>query len=344
MFTPEPFATFRYVADGELARRITRERWARLRHPRVWVTFMVCGLTLGVVWSLATNAASLPEYLGRVLLIGLLWGVGWLAVVALLTTVLVVPLVRLRERQIEAQYPAGSVTEIAMGVDGLVLVRPSGAATVIPYGAIRLVQTFGSLQTIKTRGRLWPEILPTGALPEPVIEYLTVRGQGARPVADSGLSGGITRQFVVPPGWARHVSHVYAGWALQRRAFLLRFGLASVGILVVAAFVGVVWAVAVPILGAAVFVAVYEPTRRNVRRASPQGSVATAEFLEDRFISRNAGGSREIRYDDVLFVVIRGDVVMMRMRSGPTGVMPRVLFPDDVLERLGGPGGPDGRG
>src|SRR3954454_945301 len=124
--TSDPLTTCRYVSDGRLARRITRESWARLRRPSLLVSFVAFGVALGVVGSLSSNAGSLPDHLGRVLLIGVVWGVGWLMIVTALAAVVVVPLVRWRERRIAAQYPGGSVTEIAVGADALMVVRPSG--------------------------------------------------------------------------------------------------------------------------------------------------------------------------------------------------------------------------
>lgn len=341
MPTSDPLTTCRYVSDGRLARRITRESWARLRRPWVLVSFVAFGLALGVVGSLSANAGSLPDQLGRVLLIGVIWGVGWLVVVAGLAAVVVVPLVRWRERQIAAQYPVGSVTEIAVGVDGLVVVRPSGKSAEIPYPAIRAVRTYGSLLAIRTRGRVWPELLPTGALSEVALEYLTVRAQGAWPAGGIVTSGEGTRRFVVPPGWAGHIAAVYTMRSLRRPSFLLRFGLVAVVLLVVAALEDPAWALVVPGLLVVLLVGVYVPTRRNAERALPEGSTATTEFREDGFVSRNAAGAREILYADIRSVVIRGDVLVMALRSGPTRLFPRALFPDEVLDHLAGETGRD---
>jgi len=340
MPTSDPVTTCRYVSDGRLARRITREGWARLRRPWVLVSFVAFGVALGVVGSLSTNAGSLPDHLGRVLLIGVIWGIGWLVVVAALAAVVVVPLVRWRERRIAAQYPTGSVTEIAVGVDGLVVVRPSGK-TEIPYAAIRLVRTYGSLLAIRTRGRVWPELLPTAAMSEVALEYLTVRAQGAWPAGGIVTSGEGTRRFVVPRGWAGHIAAVYTMRSLRRSSFLLRFGLVALVLLVVSALVDPAWALVVPGLLIVLVVGVYVPTRRNAERALPEGSTATTEFREDGFVSRNVGGAREILYADIRSVMIHGDVLVMALRSGPNRLFPRALFSDEVLDHLAGETGRD---
>jgi hypothetical protein len=233
------------------------------------------------------------------------------------------------------------VTEIAVGADALMVVRPSGKRTEIPYPAIRLVRTYGSLLAIRTRGRVWPELLPTGAMSEEALEYLTARAQGAWPAGDLVTSGEGTRRFVVPPGWAGHLAAVHTMRALRRPTFLLRFGLVALVLLVVAALVDPAWALVVPGLLVVLLVGVYAPTRRNAERALPEGSAATTEFLEGGFVSRNAGGAREILYADVRSVVIHGDVSVMALRSGRTRLFPRALFPDEVLDHLAGQAGRD---
>jgi hypothetical protein len=65
--------------------------------------------------------------------------------------------------------------------------------------------------------------------------------------------------------------------------------------------------------------------------------VATTEFLDDRFVSRNHGGVREIRYDDVLAVDVRGDVALLRLATMPGRMLiARALLPDEQLARMRG--------
>lgn len=334
MTAPDALATYRYVSDGELARRVTRERWARLRNPLVLVHFVAAGLALGVVASLTSNAASLPAYLGRVLLIGVVWGAGWLVVVALLTVALLGPLARLRERQVDRQYPEGSVTAVALGAEELVIARPSGIRTDVPYRAVARVRRYGSLLAIQSRGRLMPELLPQELLPDEAIEFVHARVRGTWPVVDRE-AGEPTRSFVVPPGWAAHAAAVFTAGTLRRRGFLVRLAVAVLLSVLLALAVGRGWALVGPALMTVVAALTFARTHRGMARALPSGSVATTEFLEDRFISRNAGGAREIRYADISSLEIRGDVVVLTFLTTRSRlVIARALIPADVLERL----------
>jgi hypothetical protein len=72
-------------------------------------------------------------------------------------------------------------------------------------------------------------------------------------------------------------------------------------------------------------------------RVVPDGSVATTDVFEDRLVSRNAGGVREIRYADVRAIEVRGDVVLIRMTTERNvGVIARALIPDELPQRLRG--------
>jgi hypothetical protein len=334
---PEPVLTCHYVSDGEVGRRMTRDRRRRMRHPALLGSTVVLGLALGEGASFLSYTDSLPEYLGRVLWIGFVWGVCWIAAVALFTAALVLPLVRWRERRVAAQYPAGSVTEVRLDTYALVILRPSGERSELAYEGIRRVRTFGSLQAIYLRGSRWPELLPTGALTEEALSRLHERMRGAPPTTEVGVTADATRTFAVPAGWAAHVAGVYARANLRRPAFLLRFGLVCLAILVVAVLDSWWWALVVPVLFAVVVLGGYVPTLRMLRGVLPDGSTATSEVLGDRLVYRNASGVREIRYADIRGVDVRGDVVLMRLTTPRgVGVLPRALIPDDLLQRLHG--------
>jgi hypothetical protein len=325
-----------------MARRLSQERWKRLRHPALLVSVVVFGVAFGLSASFLTYQDSLPKYLGRVVLIGLLWGLYWILAIALLTPAIMVPLGRWRGRRTASQYPAGSVTEVLLGTEDLVIVRPSGDRSEIAYARIRQVRTFGSLQAIYLRNTYWPTTLPTGALTEEALAHVHERMYGAPPAPDSLMTADPTRTFVAPPGWATHVAGVYTRANLGRPAFLVRFGLISLALLVLAVLVSPWCALVIPVLFVVVVLGGYVPTLRMLRRVVPDGSVATIEVLEDRVVYRNAGGAREIRYADVRSVAVRDDIVLMRLTTPRgAGVMPRALVPDDVLHRLGTPGGTD---
>jgi hypothetical protein len=337
MSTTDPPGTYRYVADGRFPRRLTRERWARVLDPRVLAAFLAVSLLLGVGLSLVANAHSLPHHLARVVLIGVVWGLGWLLVVALLSAALLVPLAMVREQQIAAQYPAGSVTEITLGAEDLVVVRPSGEHRMMPYAAIRLVRTYGSTLAVRGRGRFWPLVLPTGALPPQAVDHLAARAGIAPSVTVIEPTGGQMRQFTVPEGWSEHMARVYVASTLKRRTFALRFGSTALVLLVLGVLVSWWWALVVPVLLAVVLVGAYVPTRRRLAAALPPGSEATTEVFEDRLVSRNAGGGREIRYADVEAVTVRRDVAMLRLTSGSVLLLARSLVPDEVLARVSTP-------
>ena len=64
--------------------------------------------------------------------------------------------------------------------------------------------------------------------------------------------------------------------------------------------------------------------------------MATTHVLDDRVVSRNAGGEREIRFDDVRSVEVSGDVLLLELLSQPGRMLiARELVPDDMLAGLG---------
>lgn len=332
--TPEPFATYRFVADGAGMVGPIRSRIPIFHKPLVLTAFVVFGLALGTVESFATYSASVPEYTGRIIWIGVVWGLYWLVFVAVVLGLLLWSLVSWERRRIRRLFPEGSSTEVTVDEESVVLDGPTGVRT-LTFDQMTMARTSGSFLVLcLRRPRLRTALIPCGVLSDAAVDYVTARAQGARPAPDIEPRGGDLREFVVPPGWAGHVATVYTWSMLRRPAFLERFGVATLAILFAAVLLHPAWAALVPLLLGILLLGVWAPTRRNVLTAAPEGSVATTEFLDDRFISRNAAGAREIRYADLGSVTLSGDVVLLRVISGPTRVMPKALFADDVLARL----------
>jgi hypothetical protein len=330
----DPAPTYTYVADAHLADRLRREATARLRRPLPLGILLVFGLVLGILASLVTNAASLPAYRGEVVVIGVVWGLVWVAAVVVLTVVLVVPLSRvIIGRRVARDYPQGSRTEVELGAEALVLIRPSGTRT-LPYRQIARVRPIGSWLTIAVRGRLVAELLPKGVLPEGAVELIRARARGAAPAADP-WDGQPTCQMVVPAGWAAHLAAVHTRTSMTSSRFLVRAGLASVVCLILALVLSPWWLVAAPLLALLSVVTTYVQTRNALSTLLPTGSVASTEVLADRLVSRNAGGTREIPFDQVRSVEVHGDVVFLLLASvrGPM-LIGRALIPDDLLQRL----------
>lgn len=192
----------------------------------------------------------------------------------------------------------------------------------------------GGLLGLVVRGRPWIAWLPIGMLSTDAIDYLHIRSKGKLLRMGSSEGDHPTRETEVPAGWAAlvavettraalHTMRMWAGPVLVLVLAALLFFASATGWVLVAA----------PFLLLLNMVRVYLGTRRAVAAALPAGSVARTEFLEDRFVSRNAGGVREVRYDEISSVDVRGDVVLLRTTSGVLAVA-RVLFPDDVLGGL----------
>lgn len=335
MTTPGPATTYTYVAEADLADRLRREATARLRRPLPLGTLLVFGLVLGILASLVTNAASLPTYRGKVLMIGVVWGLVWVATVVLLTAVLVVPVSRVViRRRVARDYPEGSSTEVTLGDDSLVVTRPGGTRT-LPYREIARVRPVGSWLAIVRRGRLVAELLPNGLLPDAAVELIRARARHGVPAAADRWDGEPTRQMVVPAGWAGHLAAVHTLASLTSRRFLVRVGLASVVSLFFALVLAPAWLLAAPVLALLSVAVAYVQTQRSLASVLPGGSVASTEVLADRLVSRNAGGTREIPYDQVRSVEVHGDVVFLGLASVPGRMLiARALIPDDVLERL----------
>ena len=83
------------------------------------------------------------------------------------------------------------------------------------------------------------------------------------------------------------------------------------------------------------FAVTYLQARRALASVLPVGSVASTTFLDDRFISRNAGGTREISFGDVRGATVRGDLVLLTLASQRGRMLiARDLVPDEMRERF----------
>jgi len=322
------------VADGELPTEVNRQRSALLRDPRVLVPFVVVGVAMGVVASLVTNAASLPAYLGRVLVIGVAWGTAWVLLVMALAAVVSLPLGRAINRGwLGRKFPEGSVTTVELGADSVVIRRPTGTRSV-PYGQILRVRSSRWFWQVQLRSRPFLELLPREMLPDSAVELIRARARGLAPQLDA-WTGSPSRQMVVPTGWAAHVAALQLRREVRHPRFLMRSG----AVLLISALAtivfggpwllgGVGWCLFVLGFG-------YVTTRRTFAAALPPGSTASTEFLADRLVSRNAGGSREVRFADIEAVEERADVLFLRLREQRGAlVLARVLVPDEALADL----------
>jgi hypothetical protein len=332
---PGPTSTYRYTADGQLAAVVNREAAARLRKPRLLVSFVVVGLVLGICASFTANAASLPDYLGRVLLIGVLWGLGWVVLVLVLMGAVGWPLAKvLNRRMMKRLFPQGSVTEVVLGPDMFVIKRPMQTRS-IPYRTLFRLRPVGSFMRVELRRRLMAELLPLEMLPDHAIDFVRAKAQGRAPVAAPGGGNQPTRRVVVPDGWAAHVAAVHTWAVLRRTEFWVRLGLVLLASALLAVVTSTWWLLAAPSMALVNVTATYVWTRRAIALAVPPQSVASTEFFEDRFISRNRGGAREVRFDEIRTVDVRGDVALLRLVSErQTLAIARALLPEHELERL----------
>jgi hypothetical protein len=325
---------YRYVSDGRLAAELNRSRVAILGRPRLVVPFVVASLLFGVGASLVDNAASLPTYLGRVVLIGLMWGTVWLLFMVLCAGVISLPVGRAINRAwVARKFPEGSVTTVELGPDSILIERPTGLRS-LPYAEVRRVRSSGFFWQLQLRGRPFVEVLPREMLPDSAVELIRARSRGVAPMS-SAEPGRPTRETVVPPGWAGHVAALQVGRTLRERRFWTR----SAPVLLISGLATAVFGGAWVIGGVAWCVfnvgCTYVVTRRNVSAALPTGSTASTFFFDDRCVSRNTGGSREVRFTDIEAADVHDDVVFLRLRDHRGAlVLARALVPDDALENL----------
>lgn len=336
MTTSGPGATFRHVADGSSLPGLHRVALVPLRSPRALAVLVLVGLALGV-WAAAVSIDRPGSHLGAVLYAGVVWGLLWTVAVASVVLLLVVPVALvLNRRTVRRQFPSGSVTEVELGRDALVLRRPTGFSAV-PYRSIYKVREIGPLLRIEVRGRTRAELLPLGLLPAEAIGFLRAKARGTWPVLVPEGSGEPTRQLVVPTGWAGHVAAVRTRELASDTAFWLRLTLVLLLSLPLTWLGGPWWAATAPVAGLVALGLTYAQTRRIIARAQPTGSLASTDFLADRYVSRSVGGVREVRYADIRSLDFRGDVALVRLVHTPGPLlMARALIPDEVLERLPG--------
>jgi hypothetical protein len=334
MATVEPaFGTYEYVAHGSLGRGPIRQRMARFEKPWLWAAYVVFWLAFGLVSALVTYSTSLPYYPRRVIEIGVLWGLEFLAAASLAIGLMLAWLVHHEKRGLARRFEVGSVTTVRVDEDGLELTGRRGTR-LLPYSDIRSLLRAETFVLLICRRRPRSEPLPASLLPAALVEYVEMRALGVRPVTTPEPHGDHVRRFVVPEGWARHLARVYAREVLRPPMVWLRFGLAELVVVALTIWVHPALGILVPLLLAGLLVGAYLPTLRNLTPRLPAGSVATTELFEDHFVSRNQGGAREFRYADVVSAQVRGDVVLLRTASAPPWLIARSLLPDDVLDRL----------
>lgn len=335
MTPSNPTTTYRYVADDSMLPSLSREAWVRARDPRLSLCLVILGLVLGVSASLITNAASLPHYLVEVLLIGVALGLIWILGVALIIVIVVVPLATVVNRRMAKRlFPPESVTEVELGPEGLTIRRRSGSRS-MPYRTIRRVRTSPAYVVIEARSRPFGELLPRGLLPDSAVEEIRARSRGVWPAGTTRDEGDLTRQMVVPPRWAAHVAALHIRGLLVSARFWVRGSFSLVLAVPSAVISGPAWLLLTPAFALFLVTWSYVQTRRAVGAALPPGSLATSHVEEDRLITHSHGGSREIPYDNVRSVDVRGDVVFVRLVDWPVPLaIARTLIPDEALGNL----------
>lgn len=345
MTDPGTPVTYRYLSDGQMPIGVDRDTMARVNRPLAWSATALVGFGLGFSLLLDANRASLPYHRGEVVLFSLLSGlvVALVAVVAGLVGLMIGRAVnRAHTRRL---FPTGSVTELRLEQDAVVLTRPATTRT-IPYDRVRRVRRYEHTRWVVVRGRPLVEVLPASLLPDEAVEILEARAAGAQPLTWSSAPTGPVRDLVVPDEWAAHVAGLTVQATLRTPRFWARLGLAVLVSVVVVYGAGPMWLAVVPALALLSLTVAYLRTRAALSRAMPSGSIASIEALDDRLVSRTARWTRDIRFDEVRGVDVRSDVVFLTMTSAPRRLaLARELLPDAVLERFR-PGGtsPEVRG
>lgn len=327
--------TYRYVARDGDPPGLDRQALARVRSPRLVGGLVLTGLVLGVGASLIANAASLPQFLVRVLLIGAAWGLAWVAVVVLVFVVLGLPLAnRLNRRAARRLFPPGSVTEVELNGDTLVIRRPTGSRSV-PYRAVRRVRTTAAYLVLEARSAPFGELLPRGMLPEEAVELIRARSRDTVSEMTVVGLGDPTRQMAVPDGWATHVATLHTAALMSGVRFWGRIALTLLLVVPLAFISGPEWLLLIPTVTGVLIAVTFVRTQRAIAAALPPGSKMSSHVRDDRLITRNVGGSREIPFDQVRSVDVRGDVVFLRLSDGPVALaIARSLIPDETLAAL----------
>lgn len=340
MIDPGTPVTYRYVSDDRMARGLNRDVTARARPGVAGIALALVGFGLGGYASFDANRDSLPRYRGEVVGIALVWGLVFAALWVGFGLIGLLVARGVNRRRMRRLFPTGSVTEVRLDQDAVVLTRPATTRR-IPYDRVRRVRRYEHTRWIVVRGRPLVEVLPASLLPDRAVEILEARAAGATPSAWSQAPTGPVRDLVVPDGWAAHVAGVTVRATLGTPRFWARLGLAVLVSGVVAYAAGPLWLAVVPALALLAVTVAYLRTREAMAHAMPSGSVASIEALDDRLVSRTARWSRDIRFDEVRAVDVRGDVVFLTMTSAPRRLaLARELLTDAVLERLRSGGTP----
>jgi hypothetical protein len=334
MTDPGTPVTYRYVSDGQMPTVLDRETMARVNRPLAWSATAFVGFGLGSTLLLGANRASLPYHPGEVVLLSLLSGVVMALVMVIAGLVGMIIGRAVSRARMRRLFPTGSVTEVRLEQDALVLTRPASTRTV-PYDRVRRVRRYEHTRWVVVRARPFVEVLPASLLPDQAVEILEARAAGARPPAWSPAPTGPVRDLVVPEGWAAHVAAVSVRATLRSPRFWARLGLALLVAGVAAHAAGPLWLAVGPALALIAVTVAYLRTREAMARATPSGSVASIETLDDRLVSRTARWTRDIRFDEVRAVDVHDDVVFLVMTSAPRRLaLARALLPDAILERL----------
>ncbi len=318
---------YRFVSDGTLP-----ATW-RVRSRLALLLIVLFLLGFGVIASVDANADSLPDYWGRVVLIGIAWGVMLVGVVVLGVALLVLARRGTVRRTMRRLFPAGSMTEVELKEDSLVIRRPTGAH-VLPYRGMTRVQKNDLWVRVFMRGQARAELLPAGLLPEHALGLLRGRA-GRTPAMVVVPDHEPTCSMLVPVGWADHLAatHVRATMG-SAPLWVSTIGPASVGGLL-GVLVAPAWWLLGPLVVLVRLLVALQRTRSVMARSVPAGSTATTYVLEDRFISCNAGGTREILFQDIRRSAVYDDVVVLRLGSARGHfLIARALLPSDTLAEI----------
>ena len=331
--TPGATSAYRYVA-GEPPLDAGDRAAAWLRQPRGLAALTVTGLILGMVLAMVVMAAWIPDYLRTVLLAGLISG-GALALWLVVVAVAMPPLARrLKRRLFARRFPTGSVIDIELTEDALVIRRAS-ATRELPYRQIQRMRTIGAYLQVVTRGRIVAAVLPAGVLPDDALETIRIRSRAPLSLSVPSAPRRPDREVVVPVRWAAHVAAVVTGAGVRTRRPWVKWGGALAVSVPLAVLGGRGWLLLAPAMVLLNVLTTYLVTRLAVARALPANSVASTEFGADRFVSRNTGGVREVRFDDVSAVTVRAGVVLLRLSSERRLLsIAADLIPEHQLRRL----------
>ena len=341
---PIPGPVFRYVADGRLPKAAARAKIRLLRHPVALALLGSVGLVYGVYVAVSGYDIAPSQEPGRFVATTLAWGAGLLLLVAILLVVLV-PLVHVSvRRQTRRLFPSGSVTEVELGADELAVRRhlPTGSdrSRTLAYRDLFRVRATPPLVRLEVAGSFRHEVLPAGLLPDDAVAFIQARKRGVWPsssgaaAAPEGAPSEGTREWVVPHGWAAHVARVYAREQLRGRRYWVTTAFVMLVSGALATRFGPIWLAAGAALCLLPLLAVYVQARRELGLVLLEGSVASTEIVDGTLVSRNTGGVRRLRLEDVTSVRVRGDVVVVRTAVDRASLLfARELMPPEILTK-----------